>query len=150
MASGKSTLAEELKQKHNTILLTEDYWLSQLYPDEIFDIPGYVKYSDRLKTVLSAHIKSLLAQDVSVILDFPGNTKKQRSWFRDIFEQMDVCHVLHFVDATDEICKSQLKKRNKGKPLGTAFTSDKEFDEITQYFEVPSDIEGFSMVRYKR
>ncbi|NEQ39215.1 MAG: ATP-binding protein [Okeania sp. SIO3I5] len=47
MAAGKSTLAKHLSEKHNALLLEEDNWLSQLYPGEITDISGYIKYSGR-------------------------------------------------------------------------------------------------------
>ena len=150
MAAGKSTLASELKEKYNAVLLKEDNWLSQLYPDEISDIPGYIKYSKRLKKVLSEHIKSLLSQGVTVILDFPGNTTNQRGWFRDIIEQINVSHVLHYIDASDDVCKKQLKERSKGKPEGSAFTTDEEFDEITKYFEEPLEGECFNIIRYER
>ncbi|MFV2056201.1 MAG: AAA family ATPase [Thiohalomonadales bacterium] len=66
------------------------------------DIPRYIKYSGRLKNVLSEHIQSLLSHGVSVVLDFPGNTINQRSWFRAIYEQVNVSHVLHFVDVSDD------------------------------------------------
>ncbi|NOX42424.1 MAG: ATP-binding protein [Gammaproteobacteria bacterium] len=148
MAAGKSTLANALAKKHNAVLLREDSWLSQLYPDEITDIPGYVKYSGRLRNILSEHIQSLLSHGVSVVLDFPGNTVMQRSWFRAIYKQVNVSHVLHFIEVSDDICKQQLNERNKHKPVGTAFTSAEEFDEITKYFEAPSDKEGFNIIRY--
>ena len=41
MAAGKSTLAKTLAEKHNAILLVEDEWLSELYPEEITNIPDY-------------------------------------------------------------------------------------------------------------
>jgi len=148
MAAGKSTLAKELAKKNDAVLLREDSWLSQLYPEEITNIPEYIKYSGRLKNILSEHIQLLLSHGVSVVLDFPGNTVNQRSWFRAIYEQVNVSHVLHFVDASDEICKQQLKERNKDKPMETAFTSAEEFDEITKYFEAPSEKEGFNIIRY--
>ncbi len=150
MAAGKSTLAEGLAKKHGAILLKEDAWLSQLYPEEITDIPGYIKYSNRLRNALSEHIQSLLSRDLSVVLDFPGNTVQQRSWFRAIFEQVNAPHALHFVDTSDDICKRQLKERSKDKPAATAFTSDEAFDEITKYFEAPSDKEGFNIIRHGR
>jgi len=86
MAAGKSTLAKQLSEKHSAILISEDKWLSSLYPDEIIDIPGYLKYSERLKSVLSKHIQELLIQGISVVLDFPANTKDQRQWFRRLFD----------------------------------------------------------------
>ena len=150
MAAGKSTLAKTLAEKHKAILLVEDDWLSVLYPDEITNIPEYLQYSSRLKNVLSNHIKSLLSSGISVVLDFPANTKNQRNWFRSIFEQANTSHILHFVDKNNEICKRQLKERSKNKPEGTKFTTDEEFDAITQYFQAPLETEGFNIIRYEQ
>ncbi|GFZ96311.1 cell division protein ZipA [Okeania sp. KiyG1] len=150
MAAGKSTLAKHLSEKHNALLLEEDNWLSQLYPEEITDIPGYIKYSSRLKNIMSEHIKLLLSHGISVVLDFPGNTPAQRNWFRGIYEQVNVSHILHFIDASDEICKRQLKERSKDKPNGARFTSEEEFDAITKYFQPPLESEGFNLIRYER
>ena len=127
MAAGKSTLAKDLAKKYDAILISEDNWLAQLYPDEIIDILGYIGYFDRLKNVMLEHIKSLLSQGVSIVLDFPGNTEKQRNWFRTIYEHANVLHVLHFVDVSDDICKKQLKVRSKDKSEGAAFTTEVEF-----------------------
>lgn len=149
MAAGKSTMAKELANRHDAILLTEDDWLAQLYPEEITDIPSYIKYSARLKNILSEHILLLLSRGLSVILDFPANTKSQRNWFRTIFVRADVSHVLHFIDASDQLCKQQLQQRSKDKPQGAAFTSEAEFDAITEYFQAPLENEGFNLVRYQ-
>jgi len=150
MAAGKSTLAKELAEKHKAILLVEDDWLSELYPDEITTISEYLQYSSRLQNVLSNHIKSLLSSGISVVLDFPANTEDQRNWFRSIFEQTNTSHILHFVDKNNEICKQQLKERSKNKPEGTAFTTDEEFDAITKYFQAPQETEDFNIIRYEQ
>ena len=148
MAAGKSTLARKLASEHNAILLVEDEWLAQLYPDEITDIPSYVKYSSRLKKIISAHIIALLKQNISVVLDFPANTEDQRMWFRSIFEQANVAHTLHYLEVSDEKCKKQLRLRSQSKAAGTAFTTDDEFDLITGYFQAPAENEGFNLIRY--
>ena len=149
MAAGKSTLAKTLAKKHNAILLVEDEWLSELYPEEITNIPDYLKYSSRLKNVLSNHIKSILSSGVSVVLDFPANTESQRNWFRLIFEETKSSHILHYVDKSDETCKQQLKKRSANMPEGSAFTTDKEFDAINKYFQAPVEFEAFNIARYE-
>ena len=150
MASGKSTLAKEITKKHNAILLSEDNWLRHLYPEEIKDISGYIKYSARLKGILTEHIQSLLSNGVSVVLDFPGNTIEQRNWFRSIFEKVSASHILHFVNVSNDICKKQLKERSKNKLEGAAFTSETDFDAITRYFQAPTQEEEFNIVRYNR
>jgi predicted kinase len=150
MAAGKSSLARDLAQREDAVLLTQDELLDSLFPDEITDIPGFVKYSSRLKDALAPHICSLLSKGISVVLDFPGNTKAQRAWFRQLFESANAEHELHFVDASDALCKRQLKERSKDLPPGTAWTTDAEFEAITAYFQPPLNDEGFNVVHYKR
>lgn len=150
MASGKSTLARELAERGDAILLVQDQLLDSLYPDEITDIPGFVKGSTRLKSALEPHVCALLAKGIPVVLDFPGNTRAQRAWFRGIFERASVEHELHFVDAPDTLCKRQLRDRSKDLPPGSPWTTDAEFEAITKYFEPPSRDEGFNIVRHER
>ena len=48
MAAGKSTLSRKLAERENAVLLVQDEFLERLFPGEIVDIPGFVKYSSRL------------------------------------------------------------------------------------------------------
>ena len=148
MAAGKSTLSKQVAKEENAILFCEDEWLKELYSEEIQTIPDYLKYSARLKIVMKKLVMSLLIDGVSVVMDFPANTKEQRMWFREIFEKLDVAHTLHFVDKSDAVCKKQLRERSENLPEGSAFTSEKEFDMITKYFQSPIDDENFNLKRY--
>ncbi len=150
MAAGKSTLAREIARREDAILLVQDELLSQLFPIEIVDIPSHVKYSSRLNDAIAAHICSLLSKGISVVLDFPGNTRKQRAWFRELFESAIAEHELHYVDVPDELCKRQLKARSENLAEGSAFTSDAEFDAITQYFQAPLANENFNVIHHLR
>lgn len=150
MAAGKSTLARGLAEREHAILLVQDHFLDSLYPGEITDIPGFVKCASRLKHALEPHVCALLAMGVSVVLDFPGNTKAQRAWFRGIFERANVEHELHFVDAPDALCKSQLKDRSRDLSPDAPWTTDAEFEAITLYFQPPSEDEGFNVIRHER
>ena len=150
MAAGKSTLARDLARQENAVLLVQDEFLDSLFPGEITDIAGFVKYSARLRDALAPHIHSLLSRGISVVLDFPGNTKAQRAWFRQLFEGANADHELHFVDASDALCKRQLKDRSKDLTPGSAWTTEAEFEAITVYFQPPSEEEGFNVVHHKR
>jgi predicted kinase len=150
MAAGKSTLSRELAARENAVLLVQDEFLERLYPGEIVDIADFLKYSSRLKDALGPHICSLLSSSISVVLDFPGNTRSQRAWFRQLFEASGADHELHVIDASDGVCKRQLRERSQGLPAGTAWTTDAEFDAITAYFEPPSIDEDFNIVRHER
>jgi predicted kinase len=149
MASGKTTLSKKLASDHQAILISEDLWLSKLYPEEIQTFEDYLKYSARLKPVVSQHVQSILAQEISVVLDFPGNVPSQRQWFRSIFEAAQVSHTLHYIVASNSLCKEQLQKRNADLPEGSAIISEAEFDHITSYFQPPTEAEGFNIMRYE-
>ena len=150
MAAGKSTLAKELARVHSAVLLNQDDWLAALYPGEILNISGYVRCSGRLRDALAPLIVDLLTRGTSVVLDHPGNTRKQRQWFRNLFERANVPHELHFIDAADDTCKRQMKRRSAALPAGSAWTTDAEFDAITAYFQAPEDDENFNVIRHER
>jgi predicted kinase len=150
MAAGKSTLARELAQRSAAILLVQDDWLTHLYPGDIVDVPAFAKFSARLRAALADHICTLLSRGTSVVLDFPGNTRTQRAWFRDLFERASADHELHFIDVPDELCKAQLKKRSRHLAEGAAWTTDAEFDAITKFFQPPTADEGFNVIRHER
>ena len=149
-AAGKSILARDLADREKAVLLVQDELLDTLYPGEITDIQGFVKFSTRLKNTLTPHVCALLSKGISVVLDFPGNTRAQRVWFRELIERANVEHELHFVDASDALCKSQLRERSKGLPDGTPWTREADFEAITAYFQAPSEDEKFNVVRHER
>ena len=150
MAAGKSTLARRLAERENAVLLVQDELLDCLFPGAITDIAQFAEYSARLRSALAPHVSTLLAKGVTVVLDFPGNTRTQRAWFRAIFERADAGHELHFVDVTDAVCKRQLQDRTRHLPAGTPWTTVAEFDAITAYFQPPSADEGFNVIRHAR
>jgi predicted kinase len=150
MAAGKSTLARELAGRENAILLSQDEFVDRLFPGEIVDIPSYVKYSTRLNEALAPLLCSLLRRGVSVVLDFPGNTRRQRTWFRHLIDAAGVDHELHFIDLPDAVCKRQLASRSEGLPAGAQWTTEEEFDRVTAYFETPANEERFNVVRHER
>ena len=86
MAARRSTHAKQFAQSKSAILLIQDEFFDVLYSGEIRRVQDFVKYSARVRDALSLHIQDLLTRVVSVILDFPGNTRVQRHWFREIFE----------------------------------------------------------------
>jgi predicted kinase len=150
MAAGKSTLARDLADRENAVLLVQDDFLDALFPGEITDIQAFVECYSRLKNALTPHICALLSKGISVVLDFAAATKAQRVWFRELIESTNVAHELHFVDASDALCKGQLRDRSKGLPAGTPWTTDADFEAINAYFQPPTEDERFNIVRHER
>ncbi len=150
MAAGKSTLARELAAREQAVLLVQDEFLARLFPGEIRDVDDFLRLSARLRAALEPLVLELLARGLCVVLDFPGNTPQQRAWFRDLFERAGAEHELHVIEASDALCKRQLRFRSRDLPPGTPWTTDAEFDAITAYFQPPSADERFTVVHHQR
>jgi len=145
IASGKSTLASRLADQPRTLLISEDAWLSQLYPGAINTVAEYVRCATNLRNIMGKHVEQLLRAGNSVVLDFPANTLSTRQWMREIFEHAGVAHCLHYLNASDTECKRRLQRRNQD-DAHQFKTSDAEFDLITQYFVAPAASEGFNVI----
>jgi predicted kinase len=144
IASGKSTLARRLAAEPETVLLSEDHFLSRLYPGEIVDLQDFVRCSGRLREAIGPHIEALLRSGISVVLDFHANTLASRGWMRGLFESAEASHILHLLDATDEECLERLRLRNA---LGAHDyqISEEVFAIFTSHFAPPSEDEGFTL-----
>lgn len=147
IAAGKSTLTRDLGRQPQTIVISEDAWLSPLFGPEMKTVEDYVRYSRRLREAMGPHIQGLLGQGLSVVLDFPANTLSARAWMKTLYEAAGADHRLHFLDVPDEICKARLRARNAAGDHPFAAT-DAEFEAITRYFVAPSAEEGFIILRH--
>ncbi len=145
IAAGKSTLCARLASAPGTVLISEDRWMANLYPGELNDLADYVRLSARLRAAMASHVVHLLQTGVSVVLDFPANTPRQRAWMRELIDQSGSGHVLHLLDVPDEVCRARLKARNASgeHPFET---SDEQFDLFTAHFSEPGADEGFNVV----
>ena len=147
IASGKSTLARRLAAAPATVLIDEDGWLSRLYPDEIATLEDYVRCSGRLRDAMGGHVEALLRAGLSVVLDFPANTIRQRQWMRGLIEAAGAAHRLHYLDVADKVCKARLRRRNEEGAHAFA-PSEADFDLFTRHFVPPSPEEGFDVKTY--
>lgn len=148
IASGKSTLAKALEAEHAAILLTEDQWLSRLYPDQIHSVADYAKLARLLRDVIGPLVIDMLTAGVNVVLDFPANTPADRQWMRSLADHAQASHSLHVIDVDDETCRARLHLRNKRGEHEFAAT-DAEFELITSYFRAPDQEEGLDVVVHR-
>ncbi|MHA7880862.1 MAG: AAA family ATPase [Saccharospirillum sp.] len=145
MGAGKSTLAGTIARERRAVLISEDEWLAALFPGEINNFDDYIRYSSRLKSVLRFHVEQVLLAGTSVVLDFPGNTLKQRAWFKDIYSQQGIPHELYYLPVDDDVCLKQLKQRQKEQPERAQFDTEEVFRMVTGYFEPPKESEAFNL-----
>jgi predicted kinase len=141
IASGKSTLAKSLAAEDSAIPLSEDQWLSRLYPDQIKSIIDYVRLARQIREVVGPLVTDLLRAGVTEVLDFPANTPQDRQWLRGLADVAEVSHCVHYIEVGDDTCRARLHLRNQRAEHEFAAT-DAEFDVITSYFCAPGEGEG--------
>lgn len=146
--AGKSTLAARLLTQPHTLLLAQDWWTSTLWPGELRTVDDYLRHAARLDAAMAPHIVDLLRLGVSVVLDWPANTVRSRAWMRGMAETADARALLHWLDLSDEDAWSRCRERNRTGAHPYRMTRA-QFDEITRYFEPPTDGEGLQIEVYR-
>lgn len=146
MGAGKSTKSKQLAIEKHAVLLSEDEWLSSLYPKQINSFEDYLKFSAQLKPILKKHVQNILSVGTDVVMDFPGNTQKQRKWFLDIASEVNANHQLIFLNLNNEQCLRQIAQRRNEQPERAAFDTEATFIQVTKFFEAPEASEGLNIL----
>ncbi|MBN2815339.1 MAG: ATP-binding protein [Campylobacterales bacterium] len=141
MGAGKSTKSQQIALEKGAVLLSEDEWLSALYPNEIHSFDDYIRYSLRMKPLIHGLVKNILQTGSDVVMDFPANTQRQRKWFLDLALEADVNHQLIYLKMSDEICLKQISQRRTEQPQRAKFDTESVFYETMKYFEEPHEDE---------
>jgi predicted kinase len=148
IAAGKSSLARRLAERPATLLISEDHWTSTLFAGDLKTIEDYGRLSARLRAAMAPHVVDILRQGLSVVLDFPANTIRQRAWMQSLIAEAKVAHELHHLDIPDAICKQRLRQRNAGGEHQFQ-VSDAEYEQFTAHFVPPGAEEGFNVIVHK-
>lgn len=145
MGAGKTTLSIRLAEERNGVLLSEDAWLSQLYPKQILSFDDYIKFSNQLKPLVKSHVQNILTTGTDVVMDFPANTKSQREWFKNLFSEIDAPYELIYLEASSELCLKHIAKRAREQPERACFDTEAVFLQVNRYFEEPAPTEGLNV-----
>jgi shikimate kinase len=148
MGAGKTTESKKVAIDRNAVLISEDVWLSKLYPDQITSFDDYIKFSSQLRPLIKAHVQNILKTGTSVVMDFPGNTKKQRQWFKYLSISAEATNELIYLKVNDALCLKQIEKRSIEQPSRAVFDTEEMFYHVTKYFEEPeaNEVERFVIV----
>ena len=146
MAAGKSIRSRILADEKNAVLLSEDDWLSVLYPGQINSFEDYLKYSALIKPLLKSHVQNIFRTGVNVVMDFPANTVNQRKWFRDLVTESNCANELIYLKLSDEQCLNRLAKRRIEQPERAQFDTESVFNQVAIWFQAPTEAEGFNIL----
>ncbi|MEA1890024.1 MAG: ATP-binding protein [Pseudomonadota bacterium] len=145
MGAGKSTKSKQISQERNAVLISEDEWLSKLYPNQITSFDDYIHYSSLLKPLVKSHVLDILKTGTSVVMDFPANTVKQRMWFKELITEANAPNELIYLNVSNDICLRQIEKRHLEQPERAIYDTESMFIEVTKYFQEPYQSEGFNL-----
>ncbi|MFC7686280.1 AAA family ATPase [Ureibacillus sp. GCM10028918] len=148
MGTGKTTKSKQLAIEKHAVLLSEDEWLSSLYPNQITSFEDYLKFSAQLKPFVKKHVQNILSVGTDVVMDFPGNTKNLRKWFLDMVSEINANHQLIFLNLNNEQCLRQIAKRRNEQPERAAFDTEAMFIHVTKFFEAPEASEGLNILEF--
>ncbi len=143
MGAGKTTQSRLLAKEHRAALISEDEWLSKLFAEQIHNFDDYRNYAAQLRPLIFDHVKNLLETGTSVVLDFPANTIRQRTWFGELAQAAQANSQLVYIRASDNTCLNQIAKRRLEQPERAKFDTETVFKEVTSFFEEPGEGEGF-------
>lgn len=146
MGAGKSTKSKQLAIDKHAVLLSEDEWLSSLYPNQIESFEDYLKLSAQIKPLVKKHVQNILSVGTNVVMDFPANTQKQRKWYLDMVLEVNASHQLIFLNLNNEQCLRQIAQRRKEQPERAAFDTEAMFIHVTGFFEEPEASEGLNIL----
>jgi predicted kinase len=147
--AGKSTLARQLSVDRHAILICEDQWLARLFGG-VTGLQEYLERRGQIRRLLADWVPQMLQAGHSVVFDFGGNTIRDRQWVRSVFAKVGAEHELHYIVASESLCRRRLHDRNRAKPEGVYWgdVSDELFDEVNKYFQPPTSDEGFTIVEH--
>ena len=98
--------------------------------------------------MVKKHVQNILSVGTDVVMDFPGNTQKQRKWFLDIASEVNANHQLIFLNLNNEQCLRQIAQRRNEQPERAAFDTEATFIQVTKFFEAPEASEGLNILEF--
>ena len=137
-ASGKTTLALELVQKHNAILLSEDEWMEGICKSYYNE-----DYKERIVEFQKQIAERLLRIGTNVVMDGGYWGKEERDGLRECTKKAYANFELHYMRVPLEELKRRAAERNKS--LVEEFQTKMEDLEIAfnAKFQEPDNTENF-------
>ncbi len=137
-ASGKTTLALALVQKHNAILLSEDEWMKGICKSYYNE-----DYKERIVEFQKQIAERLLTIGTNVVMDGGYWGKEERDGLRECAKKANANLELHYMKVPLEELKRRAAERNKS--LAEEFQTKMEDLEIAFYkqFQEPNNTENF-------
>lgn len=139
---GKSVYAERLRAQNDAVVLSVDDIMLALfgqYAGEKHD-----EYVERIQAYLFEKSLEIVAAGASVILDWGFWTGEKRRRAREFYKSKNVECELHYIDASDEVWKERIGKRNRMVSSGEStayYLDDNLMAKFLSKYEAPGEDE---------
>jgi predicted kinase len=142
-AAGKSTYAIALAKEQRAIRFSLDPWMQALYGadynPQTHDFAWLMERTERCKAQMREVAEQLLAQNISVVLDFGFGDRPSREYHREWATALGAEVSLHFLDVPVEERRRRVHQRNAEKGSTFAFeVTDQMFDYVETLFAPPT------------
>jgi predicted kinase len=150
ICSGKSTYAQELKNKINAVVLSPDDLMLTLFEEQLGD-----KHNDILNKCLSYlydFAEQLINAKVNVILDFGFWYKEERKNRIEYFKSKNIEVEMHYIKIDKNTWILNIEKRNKLVKVGRlkCYYVDENMKELfDRVFEEPDWDENYLLKEMK-
>ena len=139
IASGKTTYAKSLMRENNAVLLSADEITLALFDSEVGE--KHDENVERTEKYLFEKAAEIIKTGTNVILDWGFWTREERLNADNFFKNKNIAHELHYIDASNEVLRRNLKKRNSDIKTGQKsfyYFDDDQSEHFWNMFEIPS------------
>jgi predicted kinase len=142
-ASGKTSLAVEIKEKKNAIHLSEDEWIK--------DLIGKYDHDEIRENIAGLHRKfaaRLLSKGINIVMDGGYFSKEERDLLRKVAKDAKSKFELHFMKTDFATINARRIARNKD--LESQFwTTEENLKKAVSYFQAPDQDEKYILHKQK-
>ncbi len=143
--AGKTTYSLSLSKEIGAVRFSIDPWMQTLFSKDMasLDYSWMIERVNRCYEQIWEVSEQILSLNGNVILDLGFTTKEQRKYFFDLSEGLNIKPEIHYLDASKDIRKKRVEKRNIEKdPSVYSFeVNDMMFNFMEPRFEVPDQKE---------
>jgi predicted kinase len=145
IGAGKTTFAKKLEEQTGAVRITKDEWLIQMIGNDP-TIDRYEDYDSRMCGLSRDIAFRLAAKGIDVIIDEGVWEKQQRDILRRRAEDVGAQAVVHFLDTPMETIRERVARRNMNAAQDSFRISGELLDFYLQYWEPPTEDEGYVLV----
>lgn len=140
ICSGKSYLAQKLKEKYNAVILSTDEVTYDLINNEQGEF--YDEFALKVNIYLNKKAVEIVKAGVNVILDWGFYIKESRRKETEYFTSKGIDVQWYYVDIDDEIWEKNIQERNKRIEDGNGgynfYVTDGLKKKVLSLFETPT------------